>query len=116
MIFIIIGLLALAVGLALTLRAIAGLRSHVSERVNSLADLTAGLAQMLKDQAADYAHENLLQHKIGRAYLVEILEHRILPTIGWEKPSKTEVENWMLRTWREEVIDRETTPETSETN
>lgn len=57
MIFIIIGLLALvAVGFALTL--VENLRQHVTERSNSLANLTAGLAQMLKDHAADHAHEN----------------------------------------------------------
>lgn len=103
--FFAIGLLALVavVGFALTLRAVAELRDLVIERSNSLADLTAGLAQMLKDQAADHAHENFLQHKITRAYLVEILEKRLLPHLGWTEPEKTEIQKWMKSVWRDEV-------------
>ena len=103
-----IGLLALAVvgSSALTLRAVAGLRSHVTERCNSLADLEAGLAQMLKDQAAEIAEENLLQHRIGRRYIgVDLIEGKLLPHVGYRPPEKSPVEKWMLETWKQEVID-----------
>jgi hypothetical protein len=92
--FFAIGLLALvAVGFALTLRAVAELRAVVIERSNSLADLEAGL------------------HKIGRQYIGhELIEKRVLPTIGYQEPEKTPVEKWMLETWKAETAD---TPETN---
>lgn len=108
-----IGLLALVavVGFALTLRAVAELREHVSERFNATAELEAGLAQMLKDQAAEIAEENLLQHRIGRQYIGhELIEKRVLPTIGYREPERTPVERWMLETWKAETAD------TTETN
>lgn len=104
--FVIIGLLALVavVGFALTLRAVAGLRSHVTERCNSLADLQADFCKLACGQAAEIAEENLLQHRIGRKYIgVDLIEKRILPTIGYKEPEKTEVEKWMLETWNREV-------------
>jgi hypothetical protein len=103
---IVIGLLALAViavGFALMLRAVAGLRSHVTERCNSLADLQADLTKLLGRQTAKNAEENLVQSKITRSYLVEILERRLLPHVGWKEKPKTEVEQWMLEQWRREV-------------
>ena len=95
---------AIAVGVGVTLRAVKNLRQHVTERVNSLADLEAGLAQMLKDQAAEIAGENLLQHRIGRKYIGhELIEKRVLPTIGYREPEKTPVEKWQLQVWKDEV-------------
>jgi hypothetical protein len=104
MVLFIIGLLTLvAVGFALTLRAVAGLRSHVTERCNSLADLQAEIAE-----------ENLLQHRIGRKYLGhELIEKRVLPTIGYREPEKTPVEKWMLETWKRETADQTKAPETN---
>ena len=85
--FFAIGLLALvAGGFALTLRAVAELREHVSERFNATAELEAGL------------------HGITRKYVGhELIEKRVLPTIGYREPEKTPVERWMLETWSREV-------------
>lgn len=112
--FFAIGLLALVavVGFALTLRAVAELRDLVIERSLAGAELSAGLSKLVLDQVVDA----VMQSKITRSYLVEILERRILPTIGWKEKPKTEIEKFMLQVWQDEVIDRETTPETSETN
>jgi hypothetical protein len=102
----VIGLLvvAIVVSTALTLRAVAGLRSHVTERCNSLADLQAELCKLTTGQAAEIAEENLLQHRIGRKYIgVDLIEGKLLPHVGYRPPEKTPVEKWMLRTWRKEV-------------
>jgi hypothetical protein len=110
--FFAIGLLALvAVSTALTLRAVAGLRSHVTERCNSLADLQADLCKLATGQAAEIAEENLLQHRIGRKYIgVDLIEGKLLPHVGYRPPEKTPVEKWMLETWKAETAD---TPETN---
>jgi hypothetical protein len=104
----VIGLLALVavVGFALTLRAVARLREHVTERFVATAELEAGL------------------HGITRKYVGhELIEKRVLPTIGYREPEKTPVEKWMLETWKREAsIDcgemdaPEIISETSETN
>jgi hypothetical protein len=92
--FFAIGLLALvAVGFTLTLRAVAELREHVSERFDAFADLEAGL------------------HSITRKYIgVRLIEDTLLPHLGYRPPEKTPVEKWMLETWKAETAD---TPETN---
>jgi hypothetical protein len=91
MIIVIVGLLALAaiaVSTALTLRAVARLREHVTERFVATAELEAGL------------------HGITRKYVGhELIEKRVLPTIGYREPEKTPVEKWMLETWKRETAD-----------
>jgi hypothetical protein len=99
---VIIGLLALAaiaVSTALTLRAVAELRDLVIERSNSLADLQADLCKLACGQATK-------QSRITRSYLVEILEKRLLPHLGYREPEKTDVEKFMLKVWKEEVTDK----------
>jgi hypothetical protein len=84
-----IGLLALvAVGFALTLRAVAELREHVSERFNATAELEAGL------------------HGITRKYIgVRLIEGTLLPHLGYRPPDKTPIQKWMLTTWKRETAD-----------
>jgi hypothetical protein len=80
-----IGLLLalIAVG-GLTLRAVAELREHVTERFNALADLEAGL------------------HKLTRGYLGhELLERRVLPAVGYKEPKRTRVQKAILKAWME---------------
>ena len=105
MIIVIVGLSALAaiaVGFALTLRRIADLRALVIERSLAGAELAAGLHKLTRDQMV----EGILQGRITRSYLVEILEKRLLPHVGYQEKPKTPVERWMLDTWQEEVTDR----------
>lgn len=100
--FFAIGLLALVaiVGFGLTLRAVARLREHVTERFNATAELEAGL------------------HGITRKYVGhELIEKRVLPTIGYREPERRLVEKWMLEQWKRETADLDCgeigTPETN---
>lgn len=105
---VIIGLLALAivVSTALTLRAVERVRALVIERSLAGAELSAGLHKLTRDQVV----EGILQGRITRSYLVEILEKRLLPHVGYQEKPKTPVERWMLTTWKAETAD---TPETN---
>ena len=100
--FVVIGLLVINVaGNFYLARAIRGLRDLVIERSLAGAELSAGLSKLVLDQAVDA----VMQSKITRSYLVEILERRILPTIGWTEKPKTEIEKFMLQVWQDEVTD-----------
>jgi len=86
---IVTGLLALGLG-ALNLLALGNLML----RLNGIAA-----------QAEANADENILQHRITRSYLVEILERRLLPHIGWREPEKTPIERWMRERWDAETTE-----------
>jgi|GEM_PF-3847168 len=94
-----IGLLALVVvvGFALTLRAVAELREHVSERFNATAELEAGL------------------HGITRKYIgVRLIEGTLLPHLGYRPPDKTPIQKWMLTTWKQETSDTDAPQQTNQ--
>ena len=41
--------------------------------------------------------ENKIQHLILRGYLVEVLEKKVLPTVGYQKPKRSEIEQSILQ-------------------
>lgn len=95
---IIIGLLTL-VGGTLGLLALGA----VLVRLDGLVAQTAGFVS----RTAEDAEENVIQHRITRAYIGNnLLEKKLLPFLHCpvDEP-KTEIERWQLETWQKETAE-----------
>jgi ABC-type transporter MlaC component len=49
------------------------------------------------DEILDHLDENLIQHQATRGYLVEVLERKLLPHVGYLEPQRPEAERRMLQ-------------------
>jgi len=90
MIFAVALLLLVLAGVVLGLRAVGNLTLRLD-----------GLAGQI---AAD-AEKNLGEHRISRAYIGnELIEKRVLPTIGWRPEPEAPTVTWMKGIWQKEVL------------
>jgi hypothetical protein len=49
------------------------------------------------DEVLDQLDEVLIQHQATRGYLVEVLEKKLLPQVGYQEPTRSEFEQSMLK-------------------
>jgi hypothetical protein len=49
------------------------------------------------DEILDAVDESLIQHQATRNYLVEVLEKKLLPHVGFREPQRTETEQVILQ-------------------
>jgi hypothetical protein len=94
---IIIVLLFVGVGWnALTMRR---LRTSVRDEFTALGNLTIELHRLGRKKASDAVTES----RITRGYLVELLEQRLLPHLGYKEPERSPEERRVLEMFRQAV-------------